>query len=129
MIPGHKQFIEAIHTKHKVCVRFYSLADSGVVDRVCAPLDYGRGEEFESRQNRYWLWNYTSNEPRVLSFTPDQLLDVRVLGEPFDSAPLNVDPGHWCIPRDWGSAPPPQPSPPAEARQKVQTETDPVNAS
>jgi hypothetical protein len=27
MIPSHKQFIEAIHAKKKVCVRFYSTAD------------------------------------------------------------------------------------------------------
>jgi len=129
MIPGHKQFIEAIHARHKVCVRFYSLANSGVVDRVCAPLDFGRGEEFEDRQNRYWLWNYASNEPRVLSFTPAQVLDLRVLGEPFESGELQAPPGPWCIDRDWGSQPlQPKPSPLAKAAG-VQPETDPANAS
>jgi hypothetical protein len=103
MIPGHKQFIEAIQTKHKVCVRFYSLADSGAVDRVCAPLDYGLGGEFEDGLNRYWLWDYTSDaEPRILAFAPQQILDLRVLGEAFDPAQLNLGPRHWRIPRDWG---------------------------
>lgn len=43
MIPNHKQFIEAIKEKHKVCSRFYSIADGGVIDLVCAPMDYGPG--------------------------------------------------------------------------------------
>ena len=41
MIPNHTRFIEAIHEKKKVCVRFYCKADSGVLDRVCVPMDYG----------------------------------------------------------------------------------------
>jgi len=43
MIPNHKQFIEAIKDRNKVCLRFYSIADTGVRDLVCAPLDYGPG--------------------------------------------------------------------------------------
>jgi hypothetical protein len=43
MIPNHKEFIEAINEKKKVRVRFYSQADSGLLDRVCAPMDYGPG--------------------------------------------------------------------------------------
>jgi Hsp20/alpha crystallin family len=58
MIPNHTRFIEAIHAKKKVCVRFYSQADSGVLDRVCAPMDYGPGGEFKDGLNRYWLWDY-----------------------------------------------------------------------
>jgi len=34
MIPKHKQFIEEIKEKNKVCLRFYSEADSGVIDLV-----------------------------------------------------------------------------------------------
>ena len=34
MIPNHKQFIEAIKEKKKVCLQFYSKADSGVIDLV-----------------------------------------------------------------------------------------------
>jgi hypothetical protein len=113
MIQNHKQFIEAIHARHKVCVRFYSLADSGVVDRVCAPLDFGRGTEFTDGLNRYWLWNYAGNEPGILSFTPAQVLDLRVLGEPFESGELKVGSGPWSIARDWGSSPPPLPMPEA----------------
>ena len=71
MIPNHKQFIEAINQKKKVCLRFYSKADSGVIDLVCAPMDYGPGAGIQDGVNRYWLWDYTSNNgSHTLSLLP-----------------------------------------------------------
>ena len=104
MIPNHKQFIEAIKEKNKVCLRFYSKADSGMIDLVCAPMDYGPGAGIQDGVNRYWLWDYTSNNgSHTLSLLPEQVLDLRVLGEAFDPAQLDVRPPQWSIPRDWGS--------------------------
>ena len=103
MIPNHKQFIEAIKEKKKVCLRFYSNADSGVIDLVCAPMDYGPGAGIQDGVNRYWLWDYTSNNgSHTLSLLPEQVLDLRVLGEVFDPAQIEVTPPQWAIPRDWG---------------------------
>jgi len=102
MIPNHKHFIEAIHAKTKVCVRFYSLADSSVIDLVCAPMDYGPPVGGQDGVNRYWLWDYTSNTGSpILGLGPDQVLDMRVLGEAFDPAELITPPPTWSIPRDW----------------------------
>ena len=107
MIPNHKQFIEAIKEKKKVCLRFYSKADSGVIDLVCAPMDYGPGAGIQDGVNRYWLWDYTSNNgSHTLSLLPEQVLDLRALGEPFDPAQLDVRPPKWSIPRDWASPSP-----------------------
>ncbi len=109
MIPNHKQFIAAIHGKKKVCVRFYSKADNGVLDRVCAPMDYGPGGAIEDGLNRYWLWDYGSNTgSHTLGLVPQQIMDLQVLGEVFDPAQLDARPPPWSVPRDWGS--PPQPS-------------------
>lgn len=102
MIPNHKQFIEAIHNKHKVCLRFYSRADSGVIDLVCAPLDYGPGAGVQDGVNRYWLWDYSSNTGSpLLGLLPEQVLDIRFLGEVFDPAELSAPAPTWSIPRDW----------------------------
>ncbi|SPE61552.1 conserved hypothetical protein [Verrucomicrobia bacterium] len=104
MIPNHKQFIEAIVEKKKVCLRFYSKADSGVIDLVCAPLDYGPGAGIPDGVNRYSLWDYTSNNgSHTLSLRPEQVLDLRALGEIFDPAEFGVRPSPWSIPRDWSS--------------------------
>ena len=115
MIPNHERFLEAILEKRKVCVRFYSRADNGVLDRVCAPLDYGPGNETEDGLNRYWLWNYgNSPGPRTLGLAPQHILDVQVLGESFDPAGLEFELPHWSVPRDWGLQPKPSDAPIAE---------------
>jgi hypothetical protein len=103
MIPNHKQFIEAIKEQKKVCLRFYSKADSGVIDLVCAPVDYGPGCGIQDGVNRYWLWDYTSNTGTpTLGLLPDQILDLRVLGQVFDPAEFGAPPPTWSIPRSWG---------------------------
>jgi hypothetical protein len=104
MIPNHKQFIEAIQEKKKVCLQFYSKADSGVIDLVCAPMDYGPGAGIQNGPNRYWLWDYTSNTgTHTLGLLPEQVLDIRVLGEVFDPAKIEATAPQWSIPRDWGT--------------------------
>lgn len=108
MIPNHKEFIDAINEKKKVCLRFYSQADSGVIDLVCAPMDYGPGPGIKDVVNRYWLWDYTSNTGTpALGLLPEQVLDLRVLGELFDPAQIEPRPAHWHIARDWGTQPGP----------------------
>ena len=85
MIPNHARFLEAIHDKTKVNVRFYSKADSGVLDRVCAPMDYGPGGGVNDGLNRYWLWDYTSSTgSHTLGLMPNRIVDLQVLGEAFD---------------------------------------------
>jgi hypothetical protein len=102
MIPRHKEFIESISQKKKVRVKFYSQPDSGVLDRVCAPMDYGPGGEIQDGLNRYWLWDYQNNAgPRALGLVPQQIVDLEVMGEGFDPSDFGVQPWAWSIPRVW----------------------------
>jgi len=88
MIPKHLQFIAAIKEKKKVNVRYYSHADAGVLDRICAPMDYGPGELHDGL-NRYWFWDYASNTGvHTLGLVPKQIEDLQVLGELFDPAEI-----------------------------------------
>jgi hypothetical protein len=92
MIANHDQFLAAILDRKKVCVRFYSQPDSGVLDRVCAPMDYGPGEKSDG-VNRYWLWDYAGEaNSRTIGLIPQQILDVQVLGTLFDPGEFNSDP-------------------------------------
>jgi hypothetical protein len=87
MIQNHEAFIEAIHKRSKVCVRFYSHRDAGVLDRVCAPVDYGPDINSADGLNRYWVWDYQAEgDARLVGLVPDQILDVRILGQTFDPA-------------------------------------------
>ncbi len=104
MIPNHARFIEAIHEKKKVRVRMYSVADNGVVDRVCAPMDYGPGLAHQDGLNRYWLWDCTNNAgSHALGLLPQEIVDLQMLGEVFDPAQFTERPAQWFTPRDWGS--------------------------
>jgi len=92
MIPKHAQFMEAIKEKRKVSVRFYSHADGGTLDRICAPLNYGPGDAHDGL-NRYWFWDYASNTGiHTLGLVPKQIEDLRLLGEVFDATDFNGEP-------------------------------------
>ena len=78
MIPKHSLFLEAINEKKKVCVRFYSKPDSGVLDRICAPMDYGPGAANQDGLNRYWLWDYASDAgSHALGLVAQQIVDLQ----------------------------------------------------
>jgi hypothetical protein len=89
MIPNHAEFLAAIHDHKKVWLRFYSTPDSGLLDRVCAPMDYGPGGGIEDGLNRYWLWDYASNTgSHKLGLLPQQVVELRVLGDVFNPAQI-----------------------------------------
>jgi hypothetical protein len=91
MIPNHKEFIEALEEKKKVSLRFFSTADSGVIDLVCVPMDYTPGPDADDGVNRYWFWDYTRNlGTPTLGLLPAQVLNLQVLGEVFDAEDFNV---------------------------------------
>ena len=89
MIQNHEAFIEAIQKHSKVCVRFYSHSDGGVLDRVCAPVDYGPDIHSADGLNRYWVWDYQAgDDAHLVGLVPAQILDVRILGQTFDPAEI-----------------------------------------
>lgn len=93
MIANHEQFIAALKEKRKVRVQFYSKADSGVLDRVCAPMDYGPGSGNKDGLNRYWLWDYASKTgSHTLGLMPQQIVDLQVLGELFAPTDFTTEP-------------------------------------
>jgi hypothetical protein len=101
MIPNHSHFVEAIQENKKVKVLYYSAPDSGVVDRICAPLDYGPGAGGASDgMNRYWLLVYsTTGASQTVGLVPDQIVDLKVLGETFEPSALGVAGWPWAIAR------------------------------
>jgi len=105
MIPNHSEFIDAIGERKKVRVSFYSRADNGVLDRVCAPMDYGPGGSPADGLNRYWIWDFRANaDARRVGLLPQQVVESHVLGEVFAPAELGVQPWPFAVPRDWGSS-------------------------
>ncbi len=54
-------FLEALHTKKRVRVKFYSKEDASVIDRVCAPMDIGPSTRAKDKSNRFHFWDFTSD--------------------------------------------------------------------
>ena len=106
MIAAHARFIEAIEQYRKLSVRFYSQPDRSMIDRVCAPLDYGPGNAVADGVNRYWLWDYAGTaSPHLLGLQTEEILDLQVLGENFDPTEFGVPAWNWSIPRGPGPLP------------------------
>jgi hypothetical protein len=124
MISNHREFIEAIKERKKVSLRLYSIADSGIIDLVCAPLDYGPGPEPPDGVNRHWFWdNSRNNGSPILVLLPEQILDLSILGALFDPAGFTASHPTWKIPRDWSA--PSEPGAESPTTGAVQTEIQP----
>ncbi|MEI7238047.1 hypothetical protein WCU73_06060 [Pectobacterium brasiliense] len=54
----HDVFIDSIHTKKKLKIRFYSEDDGDYIERVCAPMDYAAGKRINDGIPRYWVWGF-----------------------------------------------------------------------
>jgi hypothetical protein len=104
MIANHSDFIEAIGERKKVRISFYSQADEGVLDHVCAPIDYGRAGGNADGKNRYWFWDYTPNMiRRATGLLAEQILEFHVLHDDFAPNEIGVQPWVFDVARDWGS--------------------------
>ncbi len=104
MLPNHTRFIEAIRERTMVRIEYYSKPDQGVVNRECAPLDYGAATGNSDAMNLYWIWDYASpSASNPLGLAPEQIVKVDILGRTFDIGALNVSDRAWIIPRDWST--------------------------
>jgi hypothetical protein len=89
MIPNHADFIQSIQDHKKLVIEYYSSADSGVLSRVCAPMDYGPGFESKDGIHRYWVWDYAGSPGvQILGLVSQQIVSVKVTGEEFDPSQL-----------------------------------------
>ncbi len=101
-----EDFIQAIKNKSKVLLEFRSKEDGTILERVCAPMDYGPSRHAKNNSDRYHLWDYDSDKTcHTLSLLPNQVINIQVLDEKFDPAEFitwSVEDSPWFINRDWG---------------------------
>lgn len=99
-------FIEAIHTKRKLRVTFFSKEDGQNLVRTCAPMDYGPSRRARDKSDRYHFWDYDSDTKRhTLSILPEQVIGIELTSENFDPSEFvtwNTVSSLWFVPRDWG---------------------------
>ena len=94
------RFIQAVQSKNKVKITFYSQADRQTLARICAPLDYGPGKGNHDRADRFHVWAYDSVAgAHLLSLDPAQVRRLDILDEEFDPGDFV-----WFLARDWGQS-------------------------
>lgn len=99
----HDVFIDAIHTKKKLKIRFYSEEDRGYIERVCAPMDYAAGKRIHDGIPRYWVWDFESDKANhTLPLRAERIEWMNDAGEVFDPASFVSWPPKWVIARNWG---------------------------
>lgn len=99
----HETFINAIHSKNKLLVHFFSKEDRGTLVRTCAPMDYGPSRRARVKNNRYHFWDYDSDtRSHTLSLNPEQIQSIEVLEDKFDPAEFVTWATSWFVQRDWG---------------------------
>lgn len=99
-------FKQAIDSKKKVRLTFFSKEDDSQLVRKCAPMDFGPSRRAHNKDDRFHLWDYESDTKfHTLSLLPNQVLDIEIIDEDFCPSEfitwsLNTSPWHYK--RDWG---------------------------
>lgn len=98
-------FLNAIHSKNKLIIKFYSKEDGCVLTRTVAPYDYGPSRRYKhNKEDRYHFHDYDSDKKQhTLSITPEYLRNLEFLDEKFNPDDLVTWVPDWIVPRDWGN--------------------------
>lgn len=100
------KFISAIRNKQIVVLRFYSKEDVTIIQRTCAPMDFGPSRRAKIKNDRFHLWDYDSDtRSHILSLSPEQVVEIIVLDEHFnpeDIVTWDTQKSSWFVERNWG---------------------------
>lgn len=100
-------FTQAINTKSKLQVTFFSKEDNTFLTRLCAPFDIGPSNRNRDKVDRYHFWDYDSDTgSHTLSLIDEQVTDIKILDEKFEPSKIitwNFKPNSWHLQRDWGN--------------------------
>lgn len=105
MHPEHQAFLDALHQKRRMRVRFFSRKQGKELVRTCAPLDYGPLRGALDPAPRYQLWDLEGKKkPLNVAVAAEDIREMVPLEETFDPAEIITwafKPKAWSLPRDW----------------------------
>ena len=105
MHADHGIFLEALHAKRRLSVRFFSKKEQRELTRACAPLDYGPLRGAAEKTPHYQLWDLEGKrKPLNIAVTGADIRSMTLLDETFDPAEIITwafKPNAWAVPRDW----------------------------
>lgn len=100
-----EKYIEAINTKSKLKVTFFSKEDNISLTRLCAPFDIGPSSRAKDKTDRYHLWDYDSDtKSHTLSLLDNQVINIEITNDKFEPSEIitwNFKPNSWHLKRNW----------------------------
>ena len=98
-----EKFIDAIHSRSKIQLTFYSKEDNAIITRLTAPMDFGPSRRAHDKSDRFHFWDYESDkENHVLSLLPESIKSLVVTDQNFHPQEFVIWTPKWFIARDWG---------------------------
>jgi hypothetical protein len=101
----HQVFLDALHARRRLSVRYFSKKEGREQVRTCAPLDYGPLRGATDGTERYQLWDLEGKrKPLNLALVDADIVEMKALDESFDPAAIITwafKPKAWSVPRDW----------------------------
>ena len=105
MHADHQVFLDALHAKRRLSLRFFSKKDGRERTCVCAPLDYGPLRGAADAIDHYQLWDLEGKrKPFNIAAVASDIVSMTTLAETFDPAAIitwTFKPNAWRVPRDW----------------------------
>lgn len=102
-----EEFLEAINSKSKLKVTFFSKEDNSSLTRLCAPFDIGPSSRAKDKTDRYHLWDYDSDtQSHTLSLLDNQVVNIEITSDKFEPSEIitwNFKPNSWHLKRNWGA--------------------------
>ncbi len=60
------KFIDAIHSRSKIMLTFYSKEDNATITRLTAPMDFGPSRRAHDKSDRFHFWDYESDKKKIM---------------------------------------------------------------
>ena len=99
-------FIRAIHDFNIIKITFFSKEDNSILERICAPMDYGPSRRDKLKNDKFHFWDFDSDSgSHTLSLSPNQVRSIEITSNKFDPAKFikwDVSKSPWFITRNWG---------------------------
>jgi hypothetical protein len=101
-------FIQSIHAMKKNKISFFSNEDGRIIERTCAPMDFGPSKRFKDGIDRFHVWDYFPDggkAPHPIPIKQNDLKTVTALAatfNPSDFIKWKFVPNSWHVARNWG---------------------------
>ncbi len=103
----HQTFLDALHAKRRLSVRFFSKKEKRELVKTCAPMDFGPLRGALDAAPRYQFWDLLGKrKPLNIAVLEEDIREITPVDgtfEPEEIITWTFKPGAWSVARDWAA--------------------------